>query len=460
MEQDREIDRVLMNIKQHTGTISYLMFLSVRANIMLLSYFLRLAKKSMVSRGFTDSYKDFLQRTEGNFSVYNIPVTGTSAENLQKLNALEIQLQENASPFEAAKLRNEIKDLQEKIPEIEQLKRLGLDYCVLPKLNGSEKTIQVAIPNTETQPFKNWFMNHLLSQLSGGEKDLEEIKALTEGNYSIFNVPFEGDELKEALPDFDILGINYTVLPDLKVGDNNSQIAIANADKDKLITWFQMWKDKQLSQGKEAGSLYEMNPSSYMDTGEIDQGDYVANSDRKYQEVNEEFEKNSTLPTWEEPLRNANSEEYVKYLQNKNYEKISINKETLVDNMHADVLKKGYFTSRVPGTYGDKQETLLIPSKQVFITDDGQTYIAFLLKSGKTLVADRQGNIFEKEFEEVYKPYAKVSRNFKNVQKLTKNVTPEQGVKSTDEPGYKNRFNNFKGRDYDMAELEKQLLKL
>ena len=137
-----------------------------------------------------------------------------------------------------------------------------MKHCVLPKLNGSERTIQIAVSADSEPLFKNWFINHLTSELSGGEKELEDIKNFTEGNYSIFNVPFEGEELKEVLPDFDTLGINYAVLPDLKVGDNNSQLVIPNTDRNKLEMWFKMWKEKQLRNGEQPGEMYEMDENS------------------------------------------------------------------------------------------------------------------------------------------------------------------------------------------------------
>lgn len=432
MEQEREVDQVLMNIRNMSGSITAVSLISARLSFKIVTFLLRLAKKGLVAAGFSDEFKNFIEKTEGNYTVYNIPVTAERVEKLQEINSMELQLQDTKNPFTKAKLRNEIKELWKEIPELEQIEKLGINHCVLPKLNGSEQTIQVAIDKNGDQMFKNWFLNHLTEGLSGGEKGMEELKVFTEGNYTIFNLPFEGEELKQALSDFEILNLNYTIMPDLKVGDGNSQLAIPNADRGKLETWFTMWRDKQIREGKEpeeVGEMYAMDQESYMATGTMDAEEYVEGADQKYKVANAEFETQSHTVPWNTTMQKENSEEYVQLLQNQNYEKISINKETLVNDMlkssKAEEMKRnGYFISRIPGTYGEKQQTLILPIDKVFTTDSGKTYIAFLPKNAKSMVADNTGNIVQKDFSTVYESYQKVERNMKKVEQLQKVISP------------------------------------
>ena len=70
-------------------------------------------------------------------------------------------------------------------------------------------------------------MNHLNDTLTGGSLSLEDLKAFTEDNYSIVNMPFEGESVKEMQHDFEVMGINYSILPDLAVGDGNTQVSVA-----------------------------------------------------------------------------------------------------------------------------------------------------------------------------------------------------------------------------------------
>ena len=426
MENDREVDQVLMNIRNSAGSVVAVSLISARLSLKLLVFLMRLAKKGLLAAGLLDSFKSFTKLTEGKYTVYNIPLSKENAVSLVKMNQLELQNEKN--PVRKTKLRNDIKKLKNEIPELEQLKELKISHCVLPKLNGSELTMQVAVAQKDDQLFKNWFLNHLTTELSGGEKGMEEIKVLTEGNYAIYNLPFEGEELAEALPDFDTLGINYAVLPDLKVGDGNSQLAVPNADRSKLETWFRIWKDKQLKDGRdpgEIGEMYVMDQESYMSTGTMTADDYVTSSDPVYKEANAEFEAQSQEVPWTPALDQENSEAYVRLLNDNNYEKISINRETLVDNMQvsqkADLMRKhGYFISRIPGTYKDTQETLILPDSQVFMGDNGQTYIAFLPKNGKIMVADPSGAITERSFSAVYGPYDAVTRNMRQMEGLAK----------------------------------------
>ncbi len=432
MEQEREVDQILMNIRNTSGSIVSVSVISARLSLQLMIFLLRLAKKGFVAAGLADQFKNFVAKTEGNYTVYNIPLSADRIENLKQINELELKLQDTTNLVTKAKLRNEIKQLWKEIPELEQIEKLGINYCVLPKLNGSEQTIQVAVDKKNDQMFKNWFLNHLTSELSGGEKSMEELKVFTEGNYTIFNLPFEGEELEMALSDFKVLDMNYAIMPDLKVGDGNSQIAIPNADRGKLETWFTMWKDKQLREGKapeEIGEMYAMNQESYMETASMEAGEYVAGAEQEYKDANAEFEAQSKDVPWEAKLQKENSEEYVRLLQDQNYERISINKETLVENIEksakAEEMKRnGYFISRIPGTYDENQQTLILPTDKVFTTDSGKTYVAFLPKNGKSLVADNSGKIHQKDFDSIYEPYKKVERNMRKVKELTKELSP------------------------------------
>lgn len=433
MDDTREFDSVMMNIQRYGGGIASLAFLPARMSLKLLTYIMRLAKKGMVALGAADQFKNFSKSTEGKFTVYNIPLNKERAKIMNQLQSLELELQNESNSVKKAGIRNEIKKLQSEVPELEQLKRLNIQFCALPKLNGSDQTIQIAVSKQDDQIFKNWYLNHLTSAMKGGQMSMEEMRVFTEGNYTIFNLPMEGKEFQTALVDFNTLGVNYSVLPDLNIGDNNSQIAISNADKNKFEVWVKMWRDQQIKEGKVPSEVYEMNQDSYMNTGTLTADDYIKNSDPDYQEANKEFEENGINTPWEAKLAKENSEEYVKLLNDDNYEKITINKETLVENMvidakSASMRKNGYFISRVPGTYGNKQQTLILPVNQVFTTDEGKTYIAFLPKNNTTMVADSSGNIQKKRFEEAYAPYDKVQRGFNRVKEIKMDKNLSQNV--------------------------------
>lgn len=436
MENDRDIDQILMNVRQAGGGIVSLLVLSAQMEMKLLVFLSRMAEKALVSSGILGRYKTFMKKTEGKFHIYNIPVTAEQTKNILRLQELETKLEQEKNPIAARSIRKEIGEIQKEIPELSQLDKLGITHYVMPKLNGGENTLQVAVDKKDVDKFKTWFVNHLNDKLSGGEMLLGELQTFTEGNYGIFNMPFEGDELTDVLHDFNVLGINYTVLPDLKAGDGYTQIAVANKDQGSLDGWFRMWKEKQMQEGRELGDYRQISQEAYLETAEMDAGDYIAGTDRKYKEADAEFsqsEKALDVP-YSEPVRKEMSEAYRKMENDPEYVKITINKESLVDHHSVNQLEKenaeryGMFLSRVPGTFGENQRTLILPKDRVYEADNGRTYIGFLHKKEKTMVQMQDGKIAKLPFDEAYQPYHKVERGFKKVEDLIQTDIAEKAA--------------------------------
>lgn len=430
MENDREIQQILMNVKNLSGNIITTSLFSARITFALVIYLMRLAEKGLVTIGAADNFKNFVKLTGGNHTIYNIPVSKEKSECLKKINRLDLELQKAINPMEKMKLRQEIKELWKEIPELNNLKTLPIKHCILPKLNGTQ-TIQIAIDKKSDQLFKNWFLNHLSENLSGGEKNIADLKVFTEMNYTIFNVPLEGEALSLAKNDFQILDINYAILPDLSTGDGYTQIAISNADRNRLEMWFSMWKNKQLQEGKEVGEMYHMGQNTYLETGAISETDYINQSEPEYQKANAEYTEKSTEVPWNTPLQKENSEQYAKFLKDENYEKITINGESLTRGLESnkknqEMMKNGYFLSRIPGTYGENKKTLILPMEQVFSTDQGKTYLAFLPKNNTSMVADCHGNITNQKFSEIYQNYDSVQRGFQKIEALKLGLSKEK----------------------------------
>ena len=432
MENDREVDSVLMNVKSTTGGVVSALTFSARVTWKILSTIMRLAKKGLVSGGICDQFKNFHTVTGGEYTTYNIPLSEEKAKMVKELQGLELQLEQETNPFTKAGIKRQISSVEKSIPEIQQLKKLGISHCVLPKLNGSENTIQVAIANKDTQNFKTWFLNHITSNMTGGEKSLETLNVFTEGNYSVLNMPFEeAEDLGIMLSDFGKMKINYSILPDLNVGDGYTQVAIANADRTKVENWFKMWKQKLMSDGEETKEMYEINSDTYTNTAELLAEDYINQADSIYQEANQEFTENEKDVPWKAKLSRDNSPEFVKLSQDDNYEKITINVERLVDYRKrtegVEALEnKGFFLSRLPGRTRENEKQLVLPRDKAFITDRGETVVAFLDKREDLLILNigskaKEGGESERlPFTEVKKIYDKVERGFKQTEALAK----------------------------------------
>lgn len=436
MDTDRQVDQVLMNINKTAGGIVSAALFSAAMTFKLVTFLMRMAKKGLVASGLTDAFKNFNQKTAGEYTVYNIPLSREKAMKMNKLNKLNLELEKEKNPIKAASLRNDIKNLEKEIPELSQLKMLGIEHCVLPKLNGSIQTIQVGIANTDDQKFKNWYLNHLTTGLDGGEKNVEAIKVFTEGNYTILNMPFEEiEELAVMFSDFNQMGVNYAVCPDLNVGDGYTQIAIPNVNRGLVEDWFKLWKDKQLAEGKEVTKdMYAMDGTSYVSTSEVTADEYINGSEEMYQAANAEFELNAKEVPWTTKMKHENSPEFVKLMQDQNYEKITINKDTLVKKIDVSNLssfmqeaeKKGYFVSRIPGTYGKTQEALVLPKNQVFTTDNDKTFIAFLPKGARSIVVEAGGGLTSRSYDYLHSRYDVVTRGFNKVDEIRQGKNLDQ----------------------------------
>lgn len=397
MDTDREFEHMMMSVRNSSGSISQMVYAANMLQIKLLQFVARLAYKGYLSIKSRDDVAAFAKLSEGKYTIYSIPVSTEHVNDLKQL---------------------------------ETLKGKGLkQYCVLPKVDGESGTIQIAVMNKDDQIFKSWFASHIRVQMSGGKKEITDLKNFTEGNYTIFNLPFEGKELEDACRDFNALKMNYSILPDLKVGNDNSQIAVANADRNKFEIWIKMYREDMLKQEKQPGNIYEMDNESYMDTAAVNEDEYINNASLEYQKVNSEFEEHEVPGPKVNVMQKDDSEEFARLKKDGNYEMVTINRETLVDNMaftsvSKKMREKGYFVSRIPGTYGENEKHLILPVENVFVADEGRTYVGFIPKNKPSMVAEN-GNVKIASYENIHKQYENVTRNMayaKNLRPKAPNV--------------------------------------
>ena len=122
------------------------------------------------------------------------------------------------------------------------------------------------------------------------------------------------------------------------------------------------------------------------------------------------------------------------------YQEITINRETLIDQSriarekNPEVEAKGMFASRVPGTWGENERTLVLPTDQVFQTDGGKTYLAFLAKNEKQILLDANGKPVSADHRptgsELYASnYDKVERMFKKKELLQTEQVQKEALK-------------------------------
>ena len=224
-EEYRDVEEVLMVIKKATMFADPIMKISTKGLAKIVQFLARMVKEKIIDKREFKDFQNFAKRTEGNFDVFNIPIDQTGDD---------IKLED--------------------IEEFADLKKKGVRFYEMPDLNKADNYIQIAVCRDDENIFDLWYKRYLNKKMVGGERTEESLNAFTEGKTSIFSVPFEGKE-EVYKEDFDKLKINYSVLPDLKIGDGNIQIIVANSDIPKVQHWYQLYQKDMLQRGEKVPDL-------------------------------------------------------------------------------------------------------------------------------------------------------------------------------------------------------------
>ena len=410
MENERETQQIMMNVSRAGKVIKTMLLIGNPATMLLLTYLKRMVKQKLLKVGEYDKIESFINATKGNYNIMNVPINQSGA----------------------------IKGYWDKKNISNELEAMGISFSILPDLNRNDGIMQIAIADKDKGKFSAWFSRHIVTQMQGGEKGVQDLQNLTDGQVSVISIPFEQREhlLRE---DFERLGINYAILPDLNVGDNNIQLYVANNDLQKVEHWFSLYKEDCIGRGEDAPEMQVLNTEKYMDTGKIDEEQYMNTADEKIKAANETFEGKAPGDLETEAayvqIRSTEDSAYDVLHNDPDYKEITINKQSLVDNsaVASKTPDSDYFASRIPGTWGENELTLVLPKEQVFKTDHGQTYIAFIPKKHKPLVLD--ANAKPKSVAdrltgaELGETYDKVKRKFTDKKQLKDNAQVLESAK-------------------------------
>lgn len=422
-EEYRDTEEILMIIRKATMFVDPIMKISARGLAKMIQFLARMAKEKIIDKREFKDFQDFVKRTDGEFDVINIPVEH------------KMGFGENASV----------------VREFADLKENGVRFYEMPDLNMEDNYVQIAVSREDKELFSAWYTRYLDNRMSnGGVKTAESLKAFTDGKTSIFSVPLEGKE-DIFRDDFAALKINYTVLPDLKVGDGQIQMMVANSDASKVEQWYKLYQKDMLKNGEKIPDLNLIDMSTYQKTAEMSTDEYINTGDEKVTEANQKYEKSSTnkIPLAEE------EKGYEFYEGNKLYQKITIDKATLVESLKKDnvvesqmidIDRKGFFMSRIPGTYGKNIQYLAVQKERVFLSEDGKTYTAFLSKISKPIVFNGNMNmvhvedrlntneLFRKHYDLSEKEQKATERAQEKVEKAAGKTLQKKSVKAPTSP--------------------------
>lgn len=389
MDQSRENERVMYSIQNGARMFSMFVFADGRMALKIYQTIQRLHHAHQLSKGEVKNFETFMKITKGKYDIVNVP------GRIQKFQ--------------------------------EELKRSGIRFCMMPDLNKTDGMTQIAVFTEDRQKFQALFEKHIERELRGGEKNLSDLSKLTNNNVSIIDIPCEGAE-QAVFRDLDALKVNYAKLPDLKVGDGSVQLMVANADLDKVEHWFAKYKEKM----ENISDYKAMRKEDYFSMARMTEKEYMETADEKTKQILESFNEKKmrkeletaaeTVKNMDYGIRKQSIPRFSQLKENPEFQMISINHHTLVSQEPVAVkfMKENpeWCVSRIPGTWGDKKQFLVLPSDQVFKTPAGQ-WVAFLEKEKTQLTLNSKGNIERienrKKGSELVKHYNKV---YKQVQDM------------------------------------------
>lgn len=456
---NRDTEHVIMSVQKATLLMDPFFKLTCVGTALLITFLARMVKEHKIKKGEFKNIQEFMKAADGQYNIVNVPVPDTG-DGVRWLGAEGFG------------------------KELDSLRAMGVRFMLMPDLNKGDGFEQLMIHSDDRELFEGWFERYLTGKMQGGEHLKQDLKNLTEGKVSIQSIPAEGME-KQIAEDFKNLGINYSVLPDLNVGDGEIQIVVANCDAPKVEYWFRLYKEDQYAKGNEVKEMKTVSMEEYTRTANMTEEAYVDTASAEMKQANEKYEGRKpgdieqSVSDQEMRIRNESDIAYDRYNSDPEYQKIFIDRKSCVEGSHfpdsekQKAMEKGLFPSRVPGTWHEggaaPELTLILPCDQVFETNDGNTFIAFMKKNEKPYVAGGDGKVinisnrmtgselFQKHYDQVkWESHKKQQLN--PGQKIEKPLDFGDGGKYKGGKSAKD-LNNFEHRNYNYDKLEQALMK-
>lgn len=236
------------------------------------------------------------------------------------------------------------------------------------------------------------------------------------------------ESIEKLSQDLNKLHINYTVLPDLNVGDGYIQIAFATADTPKVQAWYQAYQADMLQAGTPMDEIKEMQVKEYIDTGKAAKESPSAGKSQTepgYREPKgknkfNNFTQRAYSKDFYKALENLpdvaarpfmTKEEYFRLKEQPGIMEVTVNKSLVVSKTEDEL-----FVSRIPGTQG--REYLCVPASKVYRTDEGKTYGILMKQEDKVAIVDKNGKFLRAaKGEAIRDHYSKVREGIESAKK-------------------------------------------
>ena len=371
------------------------------ATLKLVQFLARSVKEKYFSQDMVENFAKFMKTTNGEFSIYRMPYVST----ITRENAIE-----NAQNY---------------------LDNAGIKYCVMDSVNDKK--------------FNVMFTDYLKEQLSGGEKNADDLVNLTDGKTTIISIPDASlDIMKNALTE---VNVNFAELPDLVPDDGEKQLRIASADLNVTKQCYEAYRRSLMKNEPEeaAAEMKVFSEDDYTDGAKETTEQYMKNSAsdelkeklQKYEKFDAD-EMERELMKWDTVIKDSKGFECQALRSNMAYSEISIDWKTLInDNPINNQMERKFpkfIFATIPGTQG--QQIVMLPKNQVFKVENEERYIAFVNNQKKVRAYNINGNKLEFDPGETYPTGKDLLKKFdvketnpertaKAMAETTENVTPD-----------------------------------
>lgn len=385
------------------------------ATLKLVQFLARSVKEKYFSQDMVENFAKFMKTTNGEFSIYRMPYVST----ITRENAIE-----NAQNY---------------------LDNAGIKYCVMDSVNDKDNALHISVAREDEQKFNVMFTDYLKEQLSGGEKNADDLVNLTDGKTTIISIPDASlDIMKNALTE---VNVNFAELPDLVPDDGEKQLRIASADLNVTKQCYEAYRRSLMKNEPEeaAAEMKVFSEDDYTDGAKETTEQYMKNSaSDELKEKLQRYEKfdademERELMKWDTVIKNSKGFECQALRSNMAYSEISIDWKTLInDNPINNQMERKFpkfIFATIPGTQG--QQIVMLPKNQVFKVENEERYIAFVNNQKKVRAYNINGNKLEFDPGETYPTGKDLLKKFdvketnpertaKAMAETTENVTPD-----------------------------------
>ena len=359
------------------------------ATLKLVQFLARSVKEKYFSQDMVENFAKFMKTTNGEFSIYRMPYVS----DITRETAIE-----NAKNY---------------------LDKAGIKYCIMDSVNDKDNALHISVARKDEQKFNVMFTDYLKEQLSGGEKNADDLVNLTDGKTTIISIPDASlDIMKNALTE---VNVNFAELPDLVPDDGEKQLRIASADLNVTKQCYEAYRRSLMkNKPEEAAAVMKVfSEEDYTDGAKETTEQYMKNS------VSDELKEK--LQKWDTIIKDSKGFECQALRSNMAYSEISIDWKTLInDNPINNQMERKFpkfIFATIPGTQG--QQIVMLPKNQVFKVENEERYIAFVNNQKKVRAYNINGNKLEFDPGETYPTGKDLLKKFD-----VKEANPEQTAKA------------------------------